>query len=107
MLNCDFTMSFYTINLQKYESARQICKQKSADQLHGDCAADQRICFRCIDSTTPLLPLSEISSPLPFSVVVQPGLCQTCSKTSKTGFLATRLNCNVRYTTQNLISIKI
>ena len=85
MLNCDFIMSFYTINLQLYETPLQICKQKDADQLQGDCAADQRICFRSIDSTTPLLPISEISSPLPSSVVVQPGLCQTWSKT---GFLA-------------------
>ena len=26
-----------------------ICKNKGADQLHGNRAADQRLCFRCID----------------------------------------------------------
>ena len=38
------------------------CESKSSDQLFGDRTADQRICFRYIDSTIPLLPKSEISS---------------------------------------------
>ena len=33
-----------------------------ADQLRGNCEADQRLCFRYMDSTIPLLPKSEISS---------------------------------------------
>ena len=33
----------------------RICKNKGADQLRGNHAADQRLCFRYIDSTTPLL----------------------------------------------------
>ena len=33
-----------------------ICKNKGADQLHGNRAADQRPCFPCIDRTVPLLP---------------------------------------------------
>ena len=33
-----------------------------------------------------------MSSLWPYSVVVQPGLCQTWSETPKTGFLRTRLN---------------
>ena len=37
------------------------------------------------------LPKSEISSLLPSSVAVQPGLSRTWSKTPKTGFLRTRL----------------
>ena len=41
-----------------------ISKNKDADQLHSNCAADQRHCFRYIYSIIPLLPISEISSPL-------------------------------------------
>ena len=32
-----------------------ICKNKGADQLHGNRAAEQRLCFRYIKSTIPLL----------------------------------------------------
>ena len=32
-----------------------ICDNKDADQLRGDREADQRLCFRYIDSTIPLL----------------------------------------------------
>ena len=39
-----------------------ICKNKDADQLRGNHEADQRLCFRYLDSTIPLLPKSEISS---------------------------------------------
>ena len=39
-----------------------ICENKDADQLRGNREADQRLCFRCIDSTIPLLSKSEISS---------------------------------------------
>ena len=68
-----------------------ICENKDADQLRGNREADQRLCFRYIDSTTiPLLPIYEISSLKP-SVAVQPGLCRTWSETPKTGFLITRL----------------
>ena len=34
------------------------CKNKGADQLPSDHAADQLLCFQCIDSTSPLLPKS-------------------------------------------------
>ena len=51
-----------------------ICENKDADQLRSNCAADQRLCFRYIDSTIPLLPKSNISSHKPFYVAVQPGL---------------------------------
>ena len=72
-----------------------ICENKDADQLRSNCAADQRLCFRYLDSTTPRLPKSEISSLYPSSVAVQPGLCRTRSETPKTGFLTTRLKqCN-------------
>ena len=39
-----------------------LCENKDADQLSGNREADQRLCFRYIDSTIPLLPKSEISS---------------------------------------------
>ena len=39
-----------------------ICENKDADQLRGNREADQRLCFRYIDSTIPLLPTYEISS---------------------------------------------
>ena len=58
-----------------------IWENKDADQLRGKREADQRLCFRYIDSTIPLLSKSEISSLLPSSVVVQPGLCRSWSET--------------------------
>ena len=36
-----------------------ICENKDADQLRGNREADQRLCFRYIDHTIPLLPKSE------------------------------------------------
>ena len=39
-----------------------ICENKDADQLRGNREADQRLCFRYIDSTIPLLAKSKISS---------------------------------------------
>ena len=39
-----------------------ICENKAADQLCGSRTADQRLCFRYIDSKIPLLSKSEISS---------------------------------------------
>ena len=71
-----------------------IFENKGADQLSGNRESDQRLCFRYTDSTIPLLPKSKISSLLPSSVTVQPGLCQTRSETPKTGFLRTRLICH-------------
>ena len=52
-----------------------ICENKDADQLRGYREADQRLCFRYIDGTIPLLSKSEISSLKPSSVAVQPGFC--------------------------------
>ena len=37
-----------------------ICENKDADQLRGNREADQRLCFRHIDSTIPLLSKSKI-----------------------------------------------
>ena len=39
-----------------------ICENKDADQLRGNREADQRLCFRYIDSAMPLLAKSEILS---------------------------------------------
>ena len=39
-----------------------VCENKDADQLRSNCAADQHLCFRYMDSTIPLLSKSEISS---------------------------------------------
>ena len=58
-----------------------ICENKDADQLRGDREADQRLCFRYIDSTIPPLSKSEISSRWPSFVAVQPGLCRSRSET--------------------------
>ena len=38
-----------------------LCENKGADQLCSNCTADQRLCFRYMDSSIPLLPKSEIS----------------------------------------------
>ena len=37
-------------------------RKKDADQLCGNRKADQRLCFRYIDSTIPIFPKSEFSS---------------------------------------------
>ena len=39
-----------------------ICENKDADQLRGSREADQRLCFRYLNSTIPLLPKSKLSS---------------------------------------------
>ena len=62
-------------------------KNKDADQLRGNHEADQRLCFRNSESTIPLLLISEISSFYLSSVIVQPGLCRTCSETTLLVFL--------------------
>ena len=59
-----------------------ICENKGADQLRGNRESDHRLCFRYSDSTIPLLLKSEISSFYLFSVLVQAGLCRTCSETT-------------------------
>ena len=61
--------SFYSHDAaySRYEPRREktgfsICEKKDADQLRGNREADQRLCFRYIDSTIPLLPKYKISS---------------------------------------------
>ena len=41
-----------------------ICENKDADQLRGNREADQRLCFRYMDSTIPLLSKSQDSNHL-------------------------------------------
>ena len=60
-----------------------IYENKDADQLCGDCTADQHLCFRFKCSTVPVLPKSEISSLYPSSVAVQPCFCQTWLETRR------------------------
>ena len=67
-----------------------ICENKGAHQLRGHRAADQRLCFRYMDSTIPLLSKSEISSLELSSVAVQPD-SRIRSETPNTVFLMTRL----------------
>ena len=64
-----------------------ICENKGAD--HSNCTDDQRLCFRHIGSTIPVLSKTEISSLYQPYVAVQPGLCLKRSETPKTGFLQT------------------
>ena len=77
-----------------------ICENKDADQLRGNREADQRLCFRYIDSKIPLLAKSEISSLKPSSGTLQTGLCRTWLDTPKTGFLTTRLIYNNYFVTK-------
>ena len=70
-----------------------ICENKDADQLRGNCEADQRLCFRYLDSTIPLVAKSKISSFWPSSVGVQPGLCQDLVRIHIVCFLVLRLIC--------------
>ena len=39
-----------------------LCENKGADQLRSNCEADQRLCFRYMDSTIPLLSKYKIFS---------------------------------------------
>ena len=57
------SMYFFLKNLSRImrKPTFCICENKDADQLRGNREADQRFCFRYIDSTIPLLSKSEIS----------------------------------------------
>ena len=58
-------------------------ENKAADELHRNLAADQRLCFHCIDCTIPLLPKSQSSSYL----VVNPVCVKPVKKTLRQVFL--------------------
>ena len=57
-----YTYHMYHVSLVMRKPAFCICENKDADQLRGNCEADQRLCFSYTDSTIPLLPKTEISS---------------------------------------------
>ena len=67
-----------------------ICENKGADQLLSNCKADQQLGFCYTDSTIPLISKSKPFSLYP-SVLVQPGLCPTCSQTTLLSFSRTGL----------------
>ena len=69
-----------------------IGENKGADQLRGNREADQRLCFRYLDSTIPPLLKSKISSFKLSSVIVQAGLCRACSETTLLVFPRGRSN---------------
>ena len=57
-----FLLLFAVLNEPRHEKTGFcICENKAADQLCGNRTADQRLCFRYMDSTIPLLPKSEMS----------------------------------------------
>ena len=58
----DSTISLYYMSCVVRKPAFCICKNKDADQLRGNCEADQRLCFRFTDSTIPLLPKSKFQA---------------------------------------------
>ena len=67
LLKCAFRVSAdlaTCINMSRVLRKQDFClsKIKGADQLRGNSKADQRLCFRYLDSTIPLLPKSKISS---------------------------------------------
>ena len=72
----------YEVGLYKWsrvvrKQAFCTCENKDADQLRGNREADQRLWFRYIDITIPLLPIYGISSLYTSCVAVQPGLYGT------------------------------
>ena len=67
---------------------------KDANQIRGNPEADQRLCFRCTDSTLPLLLKSEISSFKPASVTAHcTGRFIGPVGNHIVGFLTKRLKC--------------
>ena len=71
-----------------------MCENKDADQLRGNREADQRLCFRYMDSTFPPLLIPKFSRFWVSSVTVQAGLCWTWSETQIVGFVMHRLKCH-------------
>ena len=61
-----------------------ICENKDTDQLRSDCEADQRLCFRYMDSTIPLLSKSKFPASClllcMYSLVGNPKKCFLMSK---------------------------
>ena len=69
-----------------------ICKNKDTDQLRGNREADQRLGFRYMASTIPLLPKNKINfKPLAIFCDCTVRFMSDLVKIPKTGFLITRL----------------
>ena len=68
-----------------------ICENKDADQLRGNREADQRLCFRYIDSMIPLLSISEIFKPLAIFCSCTAQFVRDQVGNQKVGFLMTWL----------------
>ena len=61
-MNSKIEIRVFIMSLVVRKPAFCICKNKDADQLRSNREADQRLCFRYLDSTIPFLSKSEISS---------------------------------------------
>ena len=61
---CTATEDGWRLEYEPSHEKPTICiwENKDADQLRGNREADQRLCFRYIDSTIPLLSKSKISN---------------------------------------------
>ena len=57
---CALMMSVTSYEPRREKTVFCICENKDADQLRGNREADQRLCFRYMDSTIPLLPKYKI-----------------------------------------------
>ena len=70
-----------------------ICENKDADQLRGNREADQRLSFRNIDSTIPLLLIRNFK-PLAIFCSCRAWFVSDQVRNQNVGFLMTRLNYN-------------
>ena len=68
-----------------------ICENKDADQLRGNREADQRLCFRYIDNTIPLLSKSKKFKPLVIFCSCTAWFVSDQVRNKIVGFLMTRL----------------
>ena len=75
-------------NMSRRTGKPTICigENKDADQLRGNREADQRLCFRYLDNTIPLLSKSKISSLYQSSVTV-PVCVGPGRSVSRTGYM--------------------
>ena len=67
-----------------------ICENKDADQLRGNREAHQRLCFRYIDSTIPLLPNQKFQASSHLLWLYSP-VCVGPGRNQNVGFLMTWL----------------
>ena len=70
-----------------------ICENEDTDQLRSNREADQRLCFRYLDSTIPLLPKYKNSQPLAISSSVIALFVSDLVRIQIVGFLTPGLIC--------------